>query len=140
MDCKIVGKKLSAYIDGELPFKEREAVGKHLGLCFSCSEEHRRLILIASLMDDIAVEDVSPFFADRVVNNAKTVFKTHHRRFLNPALACMGIIFIVVIGLIEFMPRGNIEAARYECLREFEDFPPDSFSDIYMTVIKGEAK
>jgi anti-sigma factor RsiW len=66
-----VRKKLSAYHDDELSFRERALVEKHLGLCSPCADEERSHLLISSLMDEIETEDISPFFAERVITGAK---------------------------------------------------------------------
>lgn len=141
MDCNDVRKKLSAYLDDELSFKERELVEKHLGLCSSCADEKRSLLLISALMDEIATEDISPFFAERVIAGTKTDGDKHRRlRFLKPTLACLGIIAILLTGIFEFKYQDRSEKVGYEYLKNFNDFPPDSFSYIIVSSLKGEAK
>jgi len=143
MYCNDVRKKLSAYLDDELSFKERELVEKHLGLCSSCADEKKSLLLISSLMDEIATEDISPFFADRVTTSAKTNSKQAHEIcFLKPALACLGLILVLLAGagLFEFQYLNRNEKAEYAYLRHFDDFPPGSFSYIFASSLKGEAK
>ena len=43
MRCQVVIDRLSAFIDGELPDAERQAVERHLDGCPACAAVHRRL-------------------------------------------------------------------------------------------------
>jgi hypothetical protein len=43
MDCKLVRRRLAAYIDGELDKQARETVKTHLNLCSACSVEYDHL-------------------------------------------------------------------------------------------------
>jgi anti-sigma factor RsiW len=141
MDCNDVRKKLSAYLDDEFSFKERELVEKHLGSCSSCADEKRSLLLISALMDEIATEDISPFFAERVIAGTKSNSDKQQRlRFLKPLFAGLGILVLLFVGIFEFKYQDRSEKVGYEYLKNFDDFPPDSFSYIIVSSLKGEAK
>lgn len=141
MDCNDVRKKLSSYLDDELSFGEREILEKHLGLCSSCADEEKSLFLISSLMDEIPTVDISPFFAEKVIAEAKAESdKPYNLRFLKPALAGIGIIVVLLTGIFGYKDLNNIERVRYEYLKNFDDFPPDSFSYIFASSLKGEAE
>jgi hypothetical protein len=141
MDCKGIRKKLSAYLDDELSFKERELVENHLGLCSSCADEKKSLLLISVLMDNIPDEDISPFFAEKIVNSANAgIAKSHKPQFLKPAFASLGIIVILITGILEYKYHNSNKKAGYEYLKNFDDFPPGSFSYIFVSSLKGEAQ
>jgi predicted anti-sigma-YlaC factor YlaD len=141
MDCNDVRKKMSAYLDDELSFKDRELVERHLDMCPSCADEKKSLLLISSLMDEIAAEDVSPFFAERIIAGLKADNdKSYKLRFLRPALVCLGIILVLFAGIFEFHKWAGSEKAEYAYLRDFDDFPPDSFSHIFMSSLRRETK
>ena len=141
MDCNDVRKKLPAYLDDELSFKERELVEIHLGVCSSCAQEKRSLLLISSLMDNITTEDISPFFADKVIACARIDSEGPRKlRYMRPALVGFSIIVILLTGIFEFSFHDGSKKTGYEYLRSFDDFPPDSFSYIFVSSLKGEAK
>jgi hypothetical protein len=141
MDCNHTRKKLSAYFDDELSFKERELVEKHLALCPACADEKKSLLLISSLMDGIANKDITPYFAQKVVSSATEDLISHHKNhILKPALAGFGILMILLLGIFEFRPMGITEPVNPEYLRDFGDFPPESFTDLYISSIKGSAR
>lgn len=141
MDCADVRKKLSAYLDDELSFRDRELVEKHLGVCSSCADEKGNILKISFLMDGIETEDISPFFVERVLAGTKADSDTSRKlRFLRPALAGLGIIVVLLAGVLEFKDPNRNEKVAYEYLKNFDDFPPDSFSYIFISSLKGEAK
>ncbi|GEM_PF-801262 len=50
MDCERVRQKLSAYIDGDLTFAEKERIEEHLRFCISCQKEMRKLLGLKNLL------------------------------------------------------------------------------------------
>jgi len=141
MDCNHTRKKLSAYLDDELSFKDRELIEKHLASCPACSAERKGLLLISSLMDGIENEDISPFFTHKAVSSATADLRSRYKRhFLKPALAGFGILMVLLLGITELRPPATIETIRHEYLRDFGDFPPESFSDLYISSIKGAGR
>jgi hypothetical protein len=124
-----------------LSFKEQEVVEKHLDVCPACAAEKTSLLLISSLMDEIPPEDIAPSFAERVAANARAdIEKPRSLPFLNPAFAGIIIILVLLIGVVKFHPKNESEPRRYEYLMDFDDFPPGSYSRLYMSSVKGTVK
>lgn len=143
MDCNNIRNKLSAYLDDELSFRDRELVEKHLDLCPACAGEKKSLLLLSTLMDEIAAEDISPFFTEKVISNVKTDSRqTRKPRSLRPALACLGIIVFLLAGAGIFGSQylNEHEQDEYAYLSNFDDFPPDSFSYILFPSLRGEPR
>jgi len=53
MECAVVRKKLSAYVDGELPTPQSDAVRLHLGACGKCAQEYQELSFLWHLVEEI---------------------------------------------------------------------------------------
>jgi anti-sigma factor RsiW len=141
MDCTNIRKKLSAYLDDELSSREREHVERHINVCPECAGEKKSLLLISSLMDEITTEDISPFFTERVVARTKTEGVGARRlRLLRPALVGLGIIVVLLAGIIEFQYLNGKEKIEYEYLKNFDDFPPGSFSHIFVSSFSRDSK
>lgn len=141
MECKDIRGKLSAYLDDELSFEERNSVKGHLEICSSCSEEENRLVLVSSFLDNLPAEDISPFFTEKVVNSVISDLKSSRKFYLlKPALAGFAIIVILLFGIGEFIGIKTAESYRDEYLQDFGDFPPGSLSKVYMRSISREVR
>ncbi|MBI5635281.1 MAG: zf-HC2 domain-containing protein [Nitrospirae bacterium] len=143
MDCNNIRNKLSAYLDDELSFRDREVVEKHLELCPACAREKKSLFLLSSLMDEIAAEDISPFFTEKVISSVKTDSRqTSKHHSLRSALACLGIIVLMLAGAGIFGSHylNRDERDEYAYLSNFDDFPPDSFSYILIPSLRGKSR
>ena len=55
-------KKLSAFLDGELPEEERRGISEHLALCEDCRREAERLTDVMSVLDEAPAIEPSPWF------------------------------------------------------------------------------
>jgi anti-sigma factor RsiW len=65
MAC-IDGKKLSAYLDGELPPEESAALEEHLARCAACREELSRLAFVSEALETLEGAEPDPYFAPRL--------------------------------------------------------------------------
>lgn len=68
LDCHEVMRRLWAYVDGELPADENQAVAEHLSMCARCNPQHRfELTFLAALVRSHArVPEPRPEFRQRV--------------------------------------------------------------------------
>jgi anti-sigma factor RsiW len=138
MDCRDTKKRLSAYIDNELSLKERQSVERHLGQCPSCAHEERELRIVSILMERIPDDNSSPFFAERVISKVK--IGTGEPRMvyrLKPVLAGLLAIVLLIITIAGLSLENTNRPGLYPYLRNFDDFPPGSFSDIYTRDMEG---
>jgi anti-sigma factor RsiW len=139
MRCDHYQIRISAYVDNELPSDERLVMEEHLKTCPSCAGEVETLRHLGVLVGRIP--DVSPSlsFVQTTVNSAASI-PQHSRwseRYLNPVLS-----FLKSAAAFLFAPDGygasgrtNLSLRGY--LRTFDDSPPGSFADVYLTVTHG---
>ncbi|MDA8131107.1 MAG: zf-HC2 domain-containing protein [Elusimicrobia bacterium] len=72
-DCENISRRLSAYMDGELPEREREAAESHLASCAACSEELASLRAASAAVSALPRVEPPPFFAARTAAAAKAL-------------------------------------------------------------------
>jgi len=129
--CKEIREKLSAFIDDELPPEESSLIVEHLHQCPSCAQEESSLLKIVDLMNAIPDENPAPAFASIAVRRA-ALWKLKE------------LIWKPVVALIEWLlhPDSGMgrrcPVSRYLC--NFDDFPPESLSSIYISFIQGTRK
>lgn len=139
MNCDYYKDKLSAFIDNELSPEERLLMEEHLKSCTSCALEAKTLNQLGALFGDIPEETPSPAFVQTTVSKAAVIPRHSflNKLFLNPA-----IYFVRSAVAFVFVPYGYDTAGRKDIssrgyLRTFDDSPPGSFADVYLTVIQG---
>lgn len=136
-DCKEIQKKLSAFIDNELTPSEITLIEKHLHHCSGCAWEESSLRKINELLDFMPDESPAPAFVSKSVYRAASWKRGAYvkEHFYKPAIAFMRS----VISLLFYPGDGSgYPINRY--IRNFDDFPPESLSSIYISLIQGESK
>jgi anti-sigma factor RsiW len=138
MNCEYCKEKLSAYIDNELSPKERLMIEEHLQRCPSCAREAEMLNQIDVLIGHIPEETPSPAFVQRTVNKAAVLQRRSWSKLvLNKALSFIRHAVAFVFAPVGDSTRGESSLSSHGYLRTFDDSPPGSFADIYLTVIQG---
>jgi hypothetical protein len=134
-NCKEVRKKLSAFIDHELLPLERSLIEKHLHHCPACAQEEKSLRKINALLDSIPDESPASIFSSIAVHRAASWKQcVHIREFL----------YGYAVAFVSFVFKSEYDASikrrypAYRYLRNFDDFPPESLSGIYITLIEEE--
>ncbi len=142
MNCDYCKDKLSAFIDNELSFEERLLMEEHLKICPSCAQEAEMLKKLGVLFESIPEETLSPVFVQTTVNRAAAMPRHSFRGkpFLNPALTLMRSIVALVFAPDGYGAAGRKNLSSRGYLRTFDDSPPGSFADVYLTVIQGGGK
>jgi anti-sigma factor RsiW len=139
MTCDHCKNRLSAYIDSELPVDERLELQDHLMICPSCRAEYDTLRQIGVLFGRLPEETPSPGFVQATVSKAASLPRPARwsERFLDPVLSFMRSAAVFVFAPEGFGAnnRKNLSSRGY--LRAFDDSPPGSFADVYLTVIQG---
>jgi len=129
--CKEIHEKLSAFIDNELPSEERSLIVEHLHQCSSCAQEETSLRKIVDLLDAMPDESPASAFASIAVRLA-ALWKFKE------------LVWKPVVGFIErllypgYGTGRRCPVSRYLC--NFDDFPPESLSSIYISFIQGARK
>jgi anti-sigma factor RsiW len=139
MNCDYCRHQLSAFIDNELFPEERFLMEEHLKLCPSCARESETLNQLGVLFGGIPEATPSPAFIQRTIDQAAGI----PRHSIGSRLFVRSVIsFARSAAAFVFAPDGYGAAGRrnlslHGYLRTFDDSPPGSFADVYLTVIQG---
>jgi predicted anti-sigma-YlaC factor YlaD len=134
-NCKEIRNKLSAFIDNELPPLERSLIEKHLHHCPACTQEKKSLWKINDLLDLIPDESPAPIFASMAVHRAATWRRC---AYIKEYFYRYAVAFVSFVFTSEYDASFKRLYPAYPYLRNFDDFPPESLSGIYITFIQGE--
>jgi len=139
MNCDSCKDKLSAFIDNELTTEEHFLMEAHLKTCPTCAREAETLSQLGVLFRGIPEETPSPTFIQTTVNKAAVIRRRSlwNTFFLNPAISFVRSAVAFVFAPDGYGADGKKNFASYGYLRTFDDSPPGSFADIYLTVIQG---
>jgi anti-sigma factor RsiW len=139
MNCDYCKDKLSAFIDNELSSEERFLMEKHLKVCPSCAREAETLNQLGVLFGGMPEETPSPDFVQTTVSKAAVIRRLSfwNKLFLNPAISFVRSAVAFVFAPDGYGAAGRKDLSSRGYLRTFDDSPPGSFADIYLTVIQG---
>jgi anti-sigma factor RsiW len=139
MNCDHCKNRMSANIDNELPVDERLELQDHLMICPLCRAEYDALRQIGVLFGRLPEETPSPGFVQATVSKTASLPRPVRRseRFLNPVLSFMRSAAAFVFTPEGFVADGRKNLSSRGYLRAFDDSPPGSFADVYLTVIQG---
>jgi len=139
MNCVSCEERLSAYIDNELSPEERLLIGEHLQICPSCARKAKTLYQMSVLIGSIPEETPSSAFVQRTVNKAAVILRCtlFKRLVLNPVPSFIRNAATFVFAPYGYGTHGGRLLSSYGYLRAFDDSPPGSFADVYLTVIQG---
>jgi len=107
MKCRSLYKKISAYLDGEVPEEERHSIAEHLKTCENCRRELEELALVSDSLDLLEKTSAPPFFAARVkrriarceeVHPLPLSFAERVRRVTMPVAAAAVLCVAVLVG------------------------------------------
>ena len=140
-DCEEIREKLSAFIDHELPHSERNLIEKHLQQCPSCRQEEISLRKINDLLDSVHDESPAPAFTLKTVHRAASWMQCDYvkEHIVRPAVAYV----LSAVSLVFYFEAWVLKKRAYPAyrhLRNFDDFPPESLSSIYIGLIEEEYK
>ena len=139
-DCNQIRERLSAFIDNELSPPESSLIEKHLHGCPECAKEASSLRQVIDLLDGIPDESPSPSFSWATLHRAyswkRCAYVKEH--ILMPALAVLHTAY----SLTFYLREAAIDMRRTSFngyLRSFDDFPPESLSSVYISLIQGDS-
>jgi anti-sigma factor RsiW len=139
-------KKLSAYLDGELPPEESAALEEHLARCAACREELSRLAFVSEALETLEGAEPDPYFAPRLKRLAAAERgRGWARRAFVPAAAAAAAGLSLVLGgflgrALYAEPNGasaaaNGELVEYLGVAPVEDFPDGSLGETWGEVL-----
>ncbi len=121
--------KLSAYKDGELDGKLREAVSVHLQNCAACRKELAEFEQVDSLIREIPKLEAAEAFTLQTIAGISGTEKA----YLDSEPKSVPARVLQLVGLIfEMLPDRENKGGT---LDEFSDFPPLSISNAYFQVL-----
>lgn len=126
-------------MDNELSSEERFLMDAHLQKCPSCAREAETLDKIAVFMGSIPEETPSQDFVWRTVSKAAAMRRRwlREKRFLNPVFSFVRVAIAFVVAPGGYSTHDESSLSSHGYLRTFDDSPPGSFADVYLTVIQG---
>lgn len=152
MKCFRIKKKLSAYLDGEMPEQERITISEHLKQCEECRAELAALSAVADALNTIEGMEVPPYFMTRLRQNvreqAKPVpFLLRIKSLAVTAATAFALVASLFIGnqagktlyqsIAQTPEPVMVETDDVFGLGAFEEFPDGSLSDIYNELVTG---
>jgi anti-sigma factor RsiW len=152
MKCSRIKKKLSVYLDGEMPEQERIVISEHLQRCEECKAELAGLMKVADSLNILDGVDVPPYFMTRlrqyIKEEAKPVsFLQRIRGVAISAATALAVIVSLFIGnqagrtlyqsIAQTPEPAMAETNDVFGLSTFEEFPDGSLSDIYNELVTG---
>jgi anti-sigma factor (TIGR02949 family) len=152
MKCSKIRKKLSAYLDGEMPEHERSVISEHLQQCKECRAELTALSAVRDALNSIEGMEVPPYFMTRLRQHIKeqrepVPFRQRIRGLVFTAATAFALVASLFIGnqagktlyqSIAHTPEPVVaETNNVFGLGAFEEFPDNSLSDIYNELVTG---
>ena len=139
-DCKEIRERLSAFIDNELPACERKLIEDHLHECPACAQEESSLRQVIALLDGLPDESPSRSFTPATIHRVSSWKRCSYvkKHILTPTLAVLRSAF----SLESYPLEANSARRRTPFnayLRSFDDFPPESLSSVYISLIQEES-
>jgi hypothetical protein len=113
MECAGTWDRLSAYLDGDLPEKEREGIAQHLRQCARCAEEEKSLKETISLLRNLPAGPAPPELIEGVrlrIGNEREKTPLWKKLFLPAHIkipleaAAVVLAFLLVYGVQKEMP------------------------------------
>jgi anti-sigma factor RsiW len=148
MNCRDVGKTLSAYLDGALDPVRKEAVASHLGSCGACRTRLAEWEAVWKVLDLLPAAGPAPAFRAGVLDRLRRTRPSASdriERFLIPVSAAA----VALLGFwIGYMAGGNASAstraresvspiASTAYLDSFGSVPTASLGDVYLALEEG---
>jgi predicted anti-sigma-YlaC factor YlaD len=150
-------KKLSAFLDGELPEEDRLRITEHLSLCEECRREIDRLTDVMNVLGEAPSVEPSPWFLtdlkrrireDRIGDESRVPFLERVKRLWSPlipagatALLALSLFIGNIMGRVIYPTAVHAgTSAISETLlgsSAVEDFPEGSLGDAYADLLVG---
>jgi anti-sigma factor RsiW len=152
MKCHRMEKRISAYLDGEIPEEEKKIISEHLEHCEKCQAEFTALSEVVDVLRTMEGMDVPPYFIVRlrghIGDDVKPVpFLQGIRGIVVSSATAVAVVASLFVGsqmgrsLFQSITQTEesivSETSSVLGLDAFEEFPDNSLSDIYNELISG---
>jgi len=152
MKCSRIKKKLSAYLDGEMPEHEKNIISEHLRQCKDCRAELAALSAVRDVLKSIEGMEVPPYFIARLRQHIKAQakplpFLQRIKSLAVTAATAFALVASLFIGnqagktlyqsIAQTPEPVTAETSNVFGLSAFEEFPDGSLSDIYDELLAG---
>lgn len=156
MRCPQMKRKLSAFLDGEVPEDEKQLISSHLESCDHCRQELADLSQVSDVLNLIEEIQVSPYFMVRLrqklaVQQAKSLsrlsFMAWVKRALFPTVATVLVFVSFLLGshagkAIYHQAKGDITTANTEItnmlgVTALDELPEGSLGWAYNNLLIG---
>ena len=147
MDCRRVQQKMQAYLDGELKEKEAQTVQVHIQNCLSCPQEmavqSKAWNLLLELPEPENIPDLIPGTLAGIRAQQKESVWEKIARWLAPVTGPAVAATALALGLYIGTSIGTSISKSYIIppasedplhLEVFNDVPPQSIGDAYLTI------
>lgn len=133
MDCSLVKRNLSAFIDKELDDTKSGIVQQHLETCPECRDHLREFGALDGLVHGLPKIDPAPDFASMVVRSAMSASSYPKA---TPLLSRMKTAADRISDFVFTLFEGEARLST-RALDEFDDCPPLSMSFAYFKLLNG---
>jgi anti-sigma factor RsiW len=152
--CQNLGKRLSAYQDGEVTAAEKDAIEAHLATCEACRKQHAALQKTYQMLRSLPEIQPAPGLSRRIVDSATQVQEPFWVRSLANVLRMLpapaAVVALTVAGLLVGTILGNFlterqfrpsrafsafhsdQALTLASVQVFDATPPGSFAEGYL--------
>ena len=126
-------------MDGELSAAERLSIEVHLQKCASCAQEVESLAQLGLVLQGLPEETPSFAFTQGTVDRAAAMTRNLSRknRLLHSLSSFVRVAAALLFGPVGYDVPNENSLSSQGYLRTFDDIPPGSFADVYLTVIEG---
>ncbi len=156
MKCFRIKKRLSSYIDGELPEKKRMRISAHLGVCPFCRREMIALSKIDDLLDTLSEIEVAPYLYSRLKAGISMIREEGRPSFILHGILkkvlvalTMVVIFIFALAAGSYLAgflysngrlKKGSDMSFLSGAELINDFPEGSLVNTYVELLKEERK
>ena len=139
MKCRMIKRRLSAFIDGELDASLNEQINTHLQRCLDCQNAWHAANQAWDMLDVLPEPKTVPYLYTRIKARIASikVYDPFHwmRNVLVPLSTAAAVALGIFLGSLASL-NGNTttvdeEWANSEVIDQFEDFPNASLGDAY---------
>lgn len=145
MKCRNYQNRLSAYLDGVLPLREKPGIERHLQTCGDCSRILADMETAWALLGALPEPKPAPFLATRVLAELHETHSPRIRHWIEQILIPVSATAVVALGIW----LGSLAGRNGEAILEngstedpvvlsyadhLDDFPAASISDAYFNL------
>jgi predicted anti-sigma-YlaC factor YlaD len=150
MKCSNIQRRLSAYLDNEVPEPEKQVIAEHLKTCPQCLQTFQALQAVVNDLQLVENMEVPPYFyarlKPRIADQERNVPVLQKiRQIALPGFAVVLTLCALVLGNTMARtiyqgiagPTSSIETANVFSIDAFDEYPEGSISNAYSGLIGG---